>query len=133
TKASTCDSKVLFASDHWDVKTLNRDKDILTVEVGQLQTDKSEEAISLKLELDLPGSYQTKNLKGVLAAICELREQGFALSQQPVAYGLRHVKELTGLSARWQTLSTTPLIICETGHTEDGWKEVLSNTNATAF
>src|SRR5690606_24729840 len=41
--------------------------------------------------------------------------------------------DLTGLRARWQTLSTEPLIICDTGHNEAGWKEVLFNINQTSF
>lgn len=34
---------------------------------------------------------------------------------------------------RWQTLSTNPLVICDTGHNEDGIREVLENIQTTAF
>jgi dihydrofolate synthase/folylpolyglutamate synthase len=30
---------------------------------------------------------------------------------------------------RWQTLEESPLIICDTGHNEKGWEEILININ----
>lgn len=34
---------------------------------------------------------------------------------------------------RWQRLSAQPLTICDTGHNEDGWKEVIKNITRTPF
>lgn len=132
-KANACQSKLIFASDEWDIKILNRDNNSLSVEAKQITTNKPIDKKSFKLTLDLPGSYQTKNLIGVLAAITELEEQGYVIGESNLNYALSHVKELTGLRARWQTLATAPLIICDTGHNEDGWKEVLLNINQTTF
>src|SRR5690606_8040119 len=132
-KAAHCQSKIIFASDEWKVTILQKDNNNLSTEVERLLINDPVKTKAFKLTLDLPGSYQTKNLKGVLAAIFELQEQGYLITDNDITYALGHVKELTGLRARWQTLSTDPLIICDTGHNEDGWKEVLSNINATAF
>src|SRR5699024_284749 len=44
---------------------------------------------------------------------------------------LKQVQRLTGLRGRWETLSTHPLVICDTGHNADGWREVLANIRAT--
>jgi dihydrofolate synthase/folylpolyglutamate synthase len=38
---------------------------------------------------------------------------------------------LTGLIGRWHKLNDNPLIICDTGHNEDGIREVLKNINLT--
>ncbi|PTQ94131.1 dihydrofolate synthase/folylpolyglutamate synthase [Mucilaginibacter yixingensis] len=77
--------------------------------------------------LDLTGSYQLKNLKTVLVAVDELREQGFDISDEHIATALKQVRTLTGLNGRWQTLNEHPLTICDTGHNPDGIAEVLQN------
>ena len=33
-----------------------------------------------------------------------------------------HVTTLTGLQGRWQTLKTSPRIVCDTGHNVAGWE-----------
>ena len=46
-------------------------------------------------------------------------------------HALAHVQQLTGMMGRWQTLATDPLVICDTGHNADGWREVLANIAGT--
>src|SRR5690606_41610166 len=53
--------------------------------------------------------------------------------ENAVRNGLAHVQKLTGFQGRWQTISTEPLIICDTGHNEDGIKEVIKNLNTIAY
>ncbi len=84
-----------------------------------------------KLKLDLTGSYQLKNLATVLTAVDELCKQGFNITDEHIKTALKQVKNLTGLMGRWQTLSIKPLVICDTGHNEDGIREVLKNIEAT--
>ena len=79
------------------------------------------------LQLDLPGSYQLKNVKAVLSAVEELRRQGFVISDDHIAIALKQVKTLTGLHGRWEILSHHPLTICDTGHNPEGITEVLKN------
>ena len=55
-------------------------------------------------QLDLPGSYQAKNLKGVLASIEILRHQGWNIPEGSIAQGLNSVRTQTGLKGRWQVL-----------------------------
>lgn len=85
-----------------------------------------------ELALDLPGEYQLKNLPGILVACKVLHHSGnFVLSEDNVRDGLARVRISTGLRGRWETLSTKPLVICDTGHNEDGWKQVLYNIALT--
>jgi dihydrofolate synthase/folylpolyglutamate synthase len=79
------------------------------------------------LQLDLPGTYQLKNLKTVLSAVDELRRQGFIITNQHITTALKQVKTLTGLHGRWEVLSHNPLTICDTGHNPEGITEVLKN------
>ena len=69
-------------------------------------------------EFELKGSYQKKNLRTIL---CAMKRLSF-ISPEHIQKGLTNVCKNTGLMGRWQTLSTHPLIICDTGHNVGGWK-----------
>ncbi|EHQ25620.1 bifunctional folylpolyglutamate synthase/dihydrofolate synthase [Mucilaginibacter paludis] len=100
------------------------------LELG-LRNKNSPELQALNYQLDLNGSYQTKNVKSVLSAVDQLRLQGYAITDGDVQSALRQVKALTGLRGRWDTLSDSPLVICDTGHNPEGIAEVLKNIAAT--
>jgi dihydrofolate synthase/folylpolyglutamate synthase len=78
------------------------------------------------VELGLLGDYQRLNLPGVLAALDELRVQGFDISERAVRQGLRDVTRLTGLRGRWSILGQQPLVVADTGHNEAGLRLVLA-------
>lgn len=84
-------------------------------------------------DLDLTGSYQLKNILGVLTVIEQLRNLSYIIPQDKVREGLERVQTRTGLQGRWQTISTEPLIICDTGHNEDGIKEIIKNLAEVHF
>lgn len=78
------------------------------------------------IEGELSGDYQLLNTNTVLHAIDILKEQSIIKDKKCISQGFANVCKLTGLMGRWQTLNTTPLIICDTGHNVGGWK-YLSN------
>jgi len=86
-----------------------------------------------EFHLDLPGTYQVKNLKAVLCAVRELRLQGFEIGDDQLRSALSKVRLLTGLHGRWETLSKHPLTICDTGHNPEGINEVLQNIAAVDY
>lgn len=132
TKAAEMNSKITFANDEWDIyrSTENSDSsEFLKLEIKQ----KNKIFQFSSLELDLTGTYQVKNLAGVLSAVKELRAAKYNLNDDSVQTALKNVKSLTGLMGRWQTLEKKPLIICDTGHNEDGIREVLSNISLTTY
>ena len=69
-------------------------------------------------EFELKGSYQKKNLRTIL---CATKRLPF-IHPEHIQKGLTNVCKNTGLMGRWQTLSTNPLLICDTGHNVGGWK-----------
>jgi len=128
-KALETNSAIKFASDEWEVKELE-----LTTQLRKIEVLNSKTPVApVILELDLTGTYQLKNIKAVLSAVSELREQGFIITDEHVDQALKQVKKLTGLSGRWQTISTDPLVICDTGHNEDGIREVLKNIDTVKY
>lgn len=71
----------------------------------------------------LLGSYQARNIKGVVASV-RLLDQ-FSISEEHIEAGLMKVVENTGLLGRWQILSRDPLIIADTAHNSEGLSLVL--------
>ena len=69
---------------------------------------------------ELKGAYQEKNLQTAYVALRVLRNMFPTLTEETIAEGFRHVCTLTGLRGRWETLSQTPLTICDTGHNAHG-------------
>ncbi len=119
-------SRLVFASQQFQIEVIGPDPDFLPLRVTSRDATENR-----SLLLDLRGSYQARNVPGVLCAVAELRQAGFAIGDGQVHRALRHVQRLTGLMGRWQTLGTDPLVICDTGHNADGWREVLANIAAT--
>lgn len=78
-----------------------------------------------RLVCDLAGAYQVKNLPGVIKTLDVLPPQDFVITENALRRGLASVKQNTGLKGRWQILRQEPLTVCDTGHNEEGIKEVV--------
>lgn len=74
---------------------------------------------------DLKGSYQQKNVKTCLKSLYILQNMGWKISEKNIEDGLLFVVRNTLLLGRWQTLDASPTVICDTGHNEDGVKEIV--------
>ena len=77
----------------------------------------------------LKGLYQQKNLRTILTAVDQLDKCGvFQAHQSPInsciLRGLENVVRNTHLRGRWETLSTSPLTICDTGHNVGGMQYI---------
>jgi dihydrofolate synthase/folylpolyglutamate synthase len=125
-KAKSLAAPIVFADQVW---TIDRKADEGMNAVYQVAKDN----FSRKIEIDLKGDYQKYNLSGILEAIEHLRNAGWELTDKAVKQGLSHVTDLTGLKGRWQQLSSVPLIICDTGHNEDGMKQILAQLKTYTY
>ncbi|HYG38165.1 MAG TPA: folylpolyglutamate synthase/dihydrofolate synthase family protein [Cytophagales bacterium] len=86
-----------------------------------------------ELQLGLSADYQIKNLPGVLKTIAIAKDNGFTIEIDAIRRGIMKTSELTGLKGRWQKLAEKPLVICDTGHNEDGIREVLKQIENTPY
>jgi dihydrofolate synthase/folylpolyglutamate synthase len=77
------------------------------------------------------GSYQNKNIKGVLATIKLLKE--FNISKEHIECGLMKVVENTGLLGRWQILQENPRVVCDMAHNSEGLTLVLEQVKLQKF
>jgi dihydrofolate synthase/folylpolyglutamate synthase len=122
TIAKELKAPIEFADKNYKLLTTNLSNGLLQVKVLNKQTNQSE-----NYDLDLTGNYQAKNLLGVLNVIHFIEKSGFLIQLENLKIALKQVAKLTGLMGRWQTLSKKPLIIADTGHNEDGIKQVIDN------
>ena len=72
---------------------------------------------------DLRGTFQLKNLNGVVQAISLLKQ--YKIKDESIVKGLNNVKD-TGLLGRWE-ISEKPLTILDVGHNSDAFKEILKS------
>lgn len=79
------------------------------------------------------GSYQVRNLPGVLKTIELLTACGFDITARQVNKGLKNAFALTGLKGRWQQLTSSPLTFCDTGHNEEGIRLALQQVDRYRF
>lgn len=98
-------------------------KEVATVFINKAANECSEltfadQQISKCYETDLLGNYQTKNCKGVLAVLNQLKN--FKVSEKAISDGLKNVVKNTGLQGRWQILQENPKVICDTAHNKEG-------------
>jgi len=127
-KARETASPLIFAEDELQLSESGKDSSYLVTTVK-----KGSEVMYPDLQLDLTGIYQLKNVRTVIAAVLKLKELGYHISDEAVYAALKNVKDITGLQGRWQTLSHSPLTICDTGHNLAGINEVLKNIENTPY
>ena len=73
-----------------------------------------------EFDSQLTGECQVKNAATLLCAASVLQGT-FGITPEDVHYAFGHVCTDTGLMGRWQTISTCPTVVCDTGHNVGGW------------
>jgi len=79
---------------------------------------------------DLQGSYQKKNIQGVLSVLHHLAK-AWGITDKHIRSGLSHVQKLTGFQGRWQVLSSHPTCVADTAHNVDGLTLTLQQLQST--
>lgn len=118
-KAKEKHAPLLFADTLWTCQLEERGEAYQSFAVQRIDGEK------LSLKLDLMGKYQAANLPGVLEVLYQLEARGFHCEELSIKRGLSQVQTSTGLMGRWQHVSANPRVICDTGHNEDGIREVV--------
>jgi dihydrofolate synthase/folylpolyglutamate synthase len=79
----------------------------------------------------LLGNYQSKNIKGVIAVLKELKN--LKVKKKHIKRGLKKVVKNTGLLGRWQILNKKPMIVCDTAHNKEGLTYVIQQLQEQKF
>lgn len=127
--------KSIHLKDFLNINGSNQDSHISDIMSDSRELPESDISLeSLFSTMELKGDYQKYNLSTVLYSIKTLKLLNFKIDSIRVIAGLQSVKKNSGLRGRWEIIQTSPLVICDTGHNEDGVKsnvqQLLSFTNA---
>ena len=114
-------TSLAYGSDLFTILNTKYAHDYLEVEVLNQKIEGVE-----TYKLDLNGSYQAKNLQGVLGAIGILQTKGWQISNQHILDGLSQVKKNTGLYGRWQIIGTSPTTVVDVAHNVAGIQTLLA-------
>jgi dihydrofolate synthase/folylpolyglutamate synthase len=117
-----------YADKNYKILSSELKDHLLSVKVMNKKSEQVEEYV-----LDLTGSYQTRNLLGVLNVLDFIEKAGFIIEKDNLKIALKQVSKLTGLMGRWQQLSDKPLVIADTGHNEDGITQVLKSLRSLNY
>lgn len=90
-------------------------------------------AKNFTIESDLPGKYQSKNLKSVLVAAQLLSTMGWKLTATKVGKALLNIQKNTGLMGRWECIQTSPKVILDVAHNEHGIQALLEQLSSLHY
>jgi len=125
-KAKKMNSKIYFADENFSIRNDRLQDGLLIMDIY-----KNNELYIENLQSSLTGDYQKKNILGVIQTIEAMNQTGkYSITKGNIKNGIKNVQKNFTLLGRWQTLSTSPLTICDTGHNEDGLHYVLSQLNS---
>ncbi|RKD91277.1 bifunctional folylpolyglutamate synthase/dihydrofolate synthase [Mangrovibacterium diazotrophicum] len=128
-KASEVGAPIYFAD-----KEYSADYSMLTTDGKQrFNFHRNGELHLEKLEADLLGNYQRRNVAGVLKAIELLNDADWNISTEAIYAGLKQVVINTGLRGRWEIVGTNPMVVCDTGHNEAGIRQIVEQIRLTAW
>ena len=121
-------TNIFFAEDYFKILQYNSEHDFLKVDILNLRDNQR-----FELKSQLLGSYQLKNIIGVLKVIEVLNSIGYSIEFKAIEKGISQVISLTQLKGRWQKLSNQPLIICDTAHNISGITQILENLSKLTY
>jgi dihydrofolate synthase/folylpolyglutamate synthase len=119
--AAAIHTSLAYGSELFTILDIKYAHDYLGVQVLNKQTEDIQ-----TYQLDLNGSYQAKNLQGVLGAVSILQTKGWKITNQHILDGLSHVKKNTGLYGRWQMIGTNPTTVVDVAHNVAGIQTLLA-------
>lgn len=127
-KAKEQQAPLIYAEEEWNIEEVLLQNSKLHVSVKSNAANTSE-----TYALDLPGLYQTKNLRTVLSAVEQLKLLGWKIQQQHLQVALSQTKQINGLHGRWEIIQEQPTVVLDVGHNEDGVKQIVHQLNNSTF
>lgn len=125
--AENLKSPIHFAEEEFILEEINRN------EITIYRTSSDSFVSYDEINCELKGIYQKENISTVLSLIEVLKTININISFKSLSDGLTNVIENTGLRGRWETISESPKIICDTGHNEAGIKYVVKQLGQTQY
>ena len=84
-------------------------------------------------ESGLLGACQQENTDTVCTATEQLRLLGWDVSEASLKLGLLRVVKNTSLRGRWEQISLSPRVICDTGHNPHAMRSIVKQLNKMSY
>ncbi|MFQ5445427.1 MAG: bifunctional folylpolyglutamate synthase/dihydrofolate synthase [Saprospiraceae bacterium] len=128
-KAHQLGAPIVFADEHY--KAIVGEK---TDSHSIYRVLKNGEEFLPELPLNHLGDFQQKNLCTTLQAL-EVLAPKFPKLTNPkrISYGLGNLKQLSHFIGRWEFISHTPKILCDSAHNEEGIRQVVAGLSKLNF
>jgi dihydrofolate synthase / folylpolyglutamate synthase len=133
-KAREMAAPISFASQIFEVKTVEQDFDYTTFQVF-----KDKKMVFDRLKVNVGGDYQAKNVATVLEIFEKMRKMPFLSVYtegsflQAIEDGFLNLTTLTNFIGRWQVIGREPTILCDSAHNEGGLTLAMQQLNALTF
>ena len=115
-RAKEVNSKVMYAQKCYKCLEHRVDGDVQYISVERV-----DDGHRYDLSIDLLGEYQYNNVITASAAVHYLHSSTpLTISRRAFVEGVASAAATTNLMGRWQTLSRSPFIVCDTGHNAHG-------------
>ncbi len=85
------------------------------------------------VRLPLFGAHQLDNIRTAITALEQLEPYGFHISGKSVQSGVSRLSQLTGIHARLEILSESPLVILDVAHNPDGVRKMVAAIQSFDF
>lgn len=126
-RAADLNSQFLYAEKEWTLHGVEHFDD----DNQHFSLVRERDGRGYELDVDLLGDYQRHNIVTVCAAADYLAEHTpLTISRRAHRQGLATAAVSTGLTGRWQVLSTEPYTVCDTGHNAHGMRYVAEQLEA---
>ena len=120
-EAAASNTTLTYAPDVYSIQGTKYAHDYLQVDLVNNVTGATN-----TYSLDLNGSYQAKNVLGVLTAVGILQTKGWKITNENITTGLSNVKVNTGLYGRWQVIGNNPTTVVDVAHNVAGIQTLLA-------
>jgi dihydrofolate synthase/folylpolyglutamate synthase len=127
-KAAALNSPICFADQYWTSEITEDSPSSLSI-----QLTASDQSRQYTYTCPLAGSYQQENIITVRVAIDQLRKLDWEINDMSIQKGITNVIANTGLHGRWETISSSPLIILDVAHNADGVNKMLEQLKRFNF
>jgi dihydrofolate synthase/folylpolyglutamate synthase len=139
-KAKEVQTEITFADQIFDVKKIenlsgfSKPNKFNAPNQNAFYTIEKNNALFLeKIETQLFGDYQLKNLATVFQTIEQLRALNYRISDEHIRFALLNVQDMVKFMGRWQRLSEMPLVIADSGHNEAGVISAVEQLKTLTF
>ncbi|PLW96529.1 MAG: dihydrofolate synthase, partial [Marinilabiliales bacterium] len=134
-KATEMSAPIIFAAEHLKVTEgeIIYSGENKTPEYKIFRMETLQQKIPEQIFSGVMGSYQTENITTAAVAMAMLQNTNFPVSTTSIKEGFKNIIKNTALRGRWQTLQTSPLTVCDTGHNKEGIEQVVGMIKNTQY